>query len=565
MHKRIIITVLLLLQAGGILPVNAALEDKQSVGLNASAFGAKGDGIHDDTRAIQTALDSLDHSGGGTIYLDSGDYLVTSLRLGKKTSLVGNGIGATLIKQIKGTKADCIIVPAKSAALKISDLSIIGNDANGGLVVENSKGGHENHPYLYNKDIKDNVPQPYKWMAIDNICIYHFENGLQIEKPGFNINICNSTFSHNGVGVIMRCTDSSIHNCYITNNKKDGLYLYGSNNRISNIKSIFNGKEAQKESAAIAVLGNRCLITNCETQDNFCQGFLIKGIYNLVSNCLSNTDGYGKNYRYDPSIEACGFRIKGLYNSFSNCGVTSYIEKYGALYYTPVKVDSAISYYYPDILNDIKVLIANDRVLFNEPLNNVQTLNCKGPIKNAKVVTSGKGKYFSSVNVASGAFERSSCHLNNLSILADINGEEGRILNIGDKSQLSLSLTGKKVSLYLQGEKKMELPLDTDAVMGKDDMRLIISFYQYGNEHAVRMLCYEKTTNRGWIKKEIRRKVELNSSTIKNAKVILGGDKLLVKRLALSYNPISESVTLPQSNTNHIYDSAIMYVDADSY
>lgn len=146
MHKRIIITVILLLQAGGILPVNAALEDKQSVGLNASAFGAKGDGIHDDTRAIQTALDSLDHSGGGTIYLDSGDYLVTSLRLGKKTSLVGNGIGATLIKQIKGTKADCIIVPAKSAALKISDLSIIGNDANGGLVVENSKGGHENHP-----------------------------------------------------------------------------------------------------------------------------------------------------------------------------------------------------------------------------------------------------------------------------------------------------------------------------------------------------------------------------------------------------------------------------------
>lgn len=534
--------------------------------LNPADFGAKGDGTHDDTKAIQTALDSLDRNGGGTVYFGSGTFMVTSIRLGKKTSIIGCGNGATLIKQIKETKADCVIVPAKSAALRISNLSIIGNDINNGLIVESSKGGHENHPYLYTKSIKDGVPQPYKWITIDDVCIYHFKTGLYIEQHGFNINICNSTISHNGTGVVMRCTDSSMYNCYITNNKKDGLLLSGSNNKISNVKSIFNGGVFHRTSAAISVQGSRCQLINCETQDNHCKGFYIVGQYNLLSNCISNTDGYLSNTKgYDSTIEACGFRIEGLYNSFSNCAVTSYIDKYGATYFSPVTVDSTALYYYTDIFDDIKVLIAKDRLLFNEPFRNVQTLSSKNRIKNANIETINRQKYFDSSSSAQNIIELDKCNINSLSILADVNGEGGQVLSVGNNKELILSIIDKSIALFWKNEKKAVLSLDKDAILNKDDIRLIVSFYQNNNKITSSILCYEKTYTRGWIKKEVRKDVDIPTMMISDAEVRFGDTNMKIKRLAISNTPMPESVYMPYSNTNRVYDFAFIYVDADSY
>lgn len=43
--------------------------------VNVSKFGAKGDGVHDDTAAIQAALDSLPMDGG-TVYVPNGTYMI---------------------------------------------------------------------------------------------------------------------------------------------------------------------------------------------------------------------------------------------------------------------------------------------------------------------------------------------------------------------------------------------------------------------------------------------------------------------------------------------------------
>lgn len=538
----LVLTILIVISA-----YSAAVEGNSDC-LTALTIGAKGDGIHDDTKSIQTAMDSLDRHGGGAIYLGSGTYMVSSIRLGKKTSLIGCGNGATIIRQIKGTKGDCVVVPAKSAALRVSNLSIVGNNSNCGLNIESSRGGTENHPYLYTKSIKDNVPQPYKWITIDDVCIYHFEVGLNMERAGFNINVCNSTFSHNGIGVVMRCTDSSMYNCYITNNKKDGFHMTGSNNKISNVKSIFNGREEPISTAAIVIHGSRNQIVNCETQDNYCKGFFVGGQNNLLSNCISNTDGYAKEPKgYIPSVKACGFRIKGLYNSFSNCAVTSYTDKYGAVFHSPVMVDSAVAYYYPDIFNDIRVLIAKDKPLFHEPFRNVQTLASKNKVS------------------SNGIIKKIDCPLNSLGLLLDFKAlGTGTVVSISSDNQMAVAVENKSVVLTWQGVEKARLVLDEDVVLDQDEQRLIVLFCQKGQSLSVLMLMYEKTATRGWIKKEVRNDMDMPATHMKSADLKVGDQVVGVKRIALSNTPMPESVFLPSSNTNRIYDASFVYVDKDA-
>lgn len=535
--------------------------------LTPEMYGAKGDGTQDDTWAIQSAIDSLVNIGGGTIRLGSGTYLVTTLRIGPKVSIVGNGNGATVIKQKKGHKGDCLIVKDNAAALKIADLTIVGENENCGLFFEKSGGFGENHPYLYRKSSGVEKSQGYKWITIDNICIYHFGTGLHIERSGYNINICNSTFSHNVNGVIMRCTDSSIYNCYITNNKMSGLILDGSNNKISNIKSIFNCMSGGMNHAAIVVNGSRCQLMNCETQDNYGKGFIVNGMYNELVNCLSNTDGYGeKGMRYDATKQACGFQINGLYNAFCNCTVTNYNEKYGAVYQSPVIVKREVAYYYPNIFSDIKVLIAKNRLMFHEPFRNVQALCTKNILENLNVSEIGGHRYFIGARENMNIIKDVDVSLSSLQLLVDFRSmkQGGELLILDSEKNIRLAVENSSIVLYWNGNKESVLLLDNDAVMNKDDLRLIVGFDQYAEGRSVSMTMYEKTSERGWIKKEVRHVTNIPSEWIRNVDIKLGDSSVLVKRLAMSQSPLPEAVFMPSSNTNIIYDSAMIYVDADT-
>lgn len=546
--------------------VSVALSSLYGV-LKPELYGAKGDGVHDDTRAIQSAIDSLVTIGGGTIRLGSGTYLITTLRIGPKVSLVGNGNGATVIKQKKNYKGDCLIVKDNAAALKIADLTIVGENENSGVFFEKSGGLDENHPYLYKKSCGVEKSQGYKWITIDNICIYHFGTGLHIEPAGFNINICNSTFSHNGEGVVMSCTDSSLYNCYVTNNKRTGLTIDGSNNKISNVKSIFNCTNGGMNHAAIVVNGYRCQLMNCETQDNYGKGFIVNGAYNEFVNCISNTDGYGnKGMRYDATKRACGFQINGLYNAFCNCVVTNYNEKYGAVFHSPVIVKEEVTYYYPNIYSDIKVLIGKDKLMFHEPFRNVQALSTKNIVEAQNVSEIDGHRYFLGAGKSTNAIKHIDVSLSNLQLLVDFRSMDqgGELVRLDGEKNMRLVIEKSSIVLYWNGNKEAVLLLDDDAVMNKDDLRLIVGFRQFERKRFVLMTMFEKTRERGWIKKEVMRAPIISPEWMRNVEVRMGDSSVPVKRLALSQSQFPESVFMPSSNTNLIHSSSVVYVDADT-
>lgn len=71
-----------------------------SRGVNVKAFGAKGDGVTNDTAAIEAAFDWVGDNGGGIVYVPKGVYLVGGPMLLNKSNviIIGEGIDTTTFR-----------------------------------------------------------------------------------------------------------------------------------------------------------------------------------------------------------------------------------------------------------------------------------------------------------------------------------------------------------------------------------------------------------------------------------------------------------------------------------
>jgi len=87
-------------------------------------FGAVGDGVTDDTAAIQSALDAAAAAGGGVVLLPAGTYSVTSLTVLDKTTL--RGVGFTYGASSGGTQ-----VVGSDPSLNVVELGQVGGYRSG--------------------------------------------------------------------------------------------------------------------------------------------------------------------------------------------------------------------------------------------------------------------------------------------------------------------------------------------------------------------------------------------------------------------------------------------------
>lgn len=111
--------------------INAILNhlDGLLVSIKAPAFGAVGDGLTDDTVAIQDAIDAVNAAGGGIVFVPEGTFLYTFIEIFSNVHLVGAG-RASVLKFQSGTNTNDALRGQGVSHASIRHLTVDYNHAN---------------------------------------------------------------------------------------------------------------------------------------------------------------------------------------------------------------------------------------------------------------------------------------------------------------------------------------------------------------------------------------------------------------------------------------------------
>lgn len=99
--------------------------------IDVKLFGAKGDGVTDDTAAIQAALDAAKNAGGGTVYLPTGNYrkanTSATLRVYSNTTLCGSGDASVILAEDLSSVPRCdLMILSDTENVTLRDFRVVG-------------------------------------------------------------------------------------------------------------------------------------------------------------------------------------------------------------------------------------------------------------------------------------------------------------------------------------------------------------------------------------------------------------------------------------------------------
>ena len=290
--------------------------------FNVQNFGAKGDGITDDTAAIQSAIDAAAAAGGGQVYMPTGTYIVSGgeepsdgcLMLKSNVYLYGDGMGETNVKVADGsdTKITGVIRSAygeETHDFGVSNLTIDGNrDSTTGKVDGWFNGyipgqeGYDSNVTLDSVEIKDCSGygfDPHEQtvnMVIKNSVSHG--NGLDGFVADF---LSDSTFENNvaydndrhGFNVVTSTHDFSLTNNVAYNNGGNGIVVQRGSEDIPSPSNItITGGEVYGNGAegVLIKMSSAVTVSDVDIHDNASAGIRVYGSNHveIIDNTLNN-------------------------------------------------------------------------------------------------------------------------------------------------------------------------------------------------------------------------------------------------------------------------------------
>ncbi|GIO30129.1 MULTISPECIES: right-handed parallel beta-helix repeat-containing protein [Paenibacillus] len=307
-----------------------AVNGNMKVGqVYAQWFGAKADGVNDDTNAVEKALQFLDRRKGGLLFLSAGTYLLRNLYLRSLVTVLGTGNG-TILKLKNGTNGNLVSLKDNSVMqFRISNLLIDGNKSNNvsgsGIYINKTS-------YVYSDVVKQGNYSDMN-SSIEDVFIFECaDHGIYIDRTDTSDNFINIRGIYcNNVQVIScgktgiklnQNTDGRFCNIISTGNGYSGFEIQGcANNYYLNCKTFYNGFNSPTNNYGGFVITNsgRSSFVGCEAQEEYKYGFYVSGGNMLVfSACYGDSNGQ-QNSTYS------GFYFKN--NQLSNligCTGTSF-------------------------------------------------------------------------------------------------------------------------------------------------------------------------------------------------------------------------------------------------
>lgn len=250
--------------------------------FNVKDFGARGDGVTNDTQAIQNAIDAARITGGGIVYFPSGTYMVDRLHgIGSNITLKGN-LDAVLKLNPQGAKPldeQFGIIVMEGPNYPVTDVIIEG------LIFDGNKLAQDPTPI-------DAGQRPKSFYSLIRIW-----RNVNLSYPVERITIRNSVF-RNGIG--------------------SGIEFEGVNYvTLENVQFENNGHFRSQEDGKLVAIGDGIYITgsnftaiNVTAIDNADTGITIEGMEvwgsALIRNCTikgKHTTGIGIAInKYQPTV-----------------------------------------------------------------------------------------------------------------------------------------------------------------------------------------------------------------------------------------------------------------------